>query len=157
MWREGLHAALASGASGGSFGYCPTLMKDGADGKGMVDDFDVEVRSKNLDRTCLVDELSGGRFVLVNEAVNLGIAIYNMRQGEGVRYETLFRDETEGALDATNAKEYVRMLRRAMDLGGFHQVIFICHTPLVWELADSILPVVGGCVVMGDHQAASTD
>jgi exonuclease SbcC len=109
--------------------------------RGMVDDFDVEVRNKNLDRTCLVDELSGGQFVLVNEAVNLGIAIYNMRQGEGIRYETLFRDETVGALDATNAKEYVRMLRRAMDLGGFHQVVFICHTPLVWELADRILGV----------------
>ena len=25
----------------------------------MVDDFDVEVRNKNLDRTCLVDDLSG--------------------------------------------------------------------------------------------------
>ena len=112
----------------------------------MVDDFDVEVRNKNLDRTCLVDELSGSQFVLVNEAVNLGIAIYNMRQGEGIRYETLFRDETVGALDAANGKEYVRMLRRAVDLGGFHQVIFICHTPMVWELADSILSVGGGCV-----------
>ena len=66
-----------------------------------------------------MDELSGGQFVLVNEAVNLGIAIYNMRQGEGIRYETLFRDETVGALDAANAKEYVHMLRRAMDLGDF--------------------------------------
>jgi hypothetical protein len=27
----------------------------------MVDDFDVEVRNKNLDRTCLVDEFSGAR------------------------------------------------------------------------------------------------
>ena len=125
-----------------------------ADGKGMVDDFDVEVRNKNLDRTCLVDELSGGQFVLVNEAVNLGIAIYNVRQGEGVLYETLFRDETVGALDAVNGKEYVRMLRRAMDLGGFHQVIFICHTPLVTELADCILSVVDGCVVIGDHRTA---
>ena len=84
----------------------------------MVDDFDVEVRNKNLDRTCLVDELSGGQFVLVNEAVNLGIAIYNMRQGEGIRYETLFRDETVGALDAANAKEYVRMLRRGKLIEG---------------------------------------
>jgi exonuclease SbcC len=75
-----------------------------------------------------------------------GIAIYNMRQGEGIRYETLFRDETAGALDAANGKEYVRMLRRAMDLGGFHQVIFICHTPLISELADRILSVSGGCV-----------
>jgi exonuclease SbcC len=120
-----------------------------ADGRGMVDDFDVEVRNKNLDRTCLVDELSGGQFVLVNEAVNLGIAIYNMRQGEGIRYETLFRDETVGALDAANGKEYVRMLRRAMDLGGFRQVIFICHTPLVWELADCVLTVSGGRVHIG--------
>ena len=126
-----------------------------ADGKGMVDDFDVEVRNKNLDRTCLVDELSGGQFVLVNEAVNLGIAIYNMRQGEGIRYETLFRDETVGALDAANGKEYVRMLRQAMDLGGFHQVIFICHSPLVWELADNIVSVGGGCVVLRDGESAS--
>jgi len=109
VWREGPHAALASGASRGSFGYASTLMKDRADGKGMVDEFDVEVRNKNLDRTCLVDELSGGQFVLVNEAVNLGIAIYNMRQCEGIRYETLFRDETVGALDAVNGKGYVRM------------------------------------------------
>jgi hypothetical protein len=70
----------------------------------MLNGFDVEFRNKNLDRTYLVDELSGGQFVLVNGPVNC-------------------------------------MLRRAMDLGGFHQVIFIYHTPLVWELMDSILSV----------------
>src|SRR5439155_14107038 len=59
---------------------------------------------------------------------------------------SLFRDETVGALDPTNAKEYVRMLRRAMDLGAFHQVIFICHTPLVWELADQVLEIKDGRV-----------
>lgn len=123
-----------------------------ADGKGMVDDFDIEVRNKTLDRVCLVDELSGGQFVLVNEAVNLGIAIYNMRQAEGVQHETLFRDETVGALDAKNAKEYVRMLRRAMDIGGFHQVIFICHSPQVWELADRILQIRDGKVVNGGER-----
>jgi len=80
-----------------------------------------------------------------------------MRQGEGIRYETLFRDETVGALDAVNGKEYVRMLRRAMYLGGFHQVIFICHTPLVWELADGVLSVGGGRVVREDRQADSTE
>jgi ABC-type glutathione transport system ATPase component len=122
------------------------------DGKGTVDDFDVEVRNKNLDRTCLVDELSGGQSVLVNEAVNLGIAIYNMRQGESIRYETLFRDETVGALDVVNGKQYVQMLRRAMDLGGFHQVIFICHTPLVSDLADRVLSVGDGRVVVGNSR-----
>jgi ABC-type glutathione transport system ATPase component len=74
-----------------------------------------------------------------------------------IRYETLFRDETVGALDAVNGKEYVRMLRRAMDLGGFHQVIFICHMSFVCELADNVLSVGGGSVGMGDHQAVSTE
>jgi exonuclease SbcC len=146
--------ALLEGCFDNKFEIRFRTQRPKADGRGMVDDFDVEVRNKNLDRTYLVDELSGGQFVLVNEAVNLGIAIYNMRQGEGIRYETLFRDETVGALDATNAKEYVRMLRRAMDLGGFHQVILICHAPLVWELADSILSVGGGMVSVGSQKIA---
>jgi exonuclease SbcC len=147
--------ALLEGCFDNKFEIRFRAQRPKADGRGMVDDFDVEVRNKNLDRTCLVDELSGGQFVLVNEAVNLGIAIYNMRQGEGIRYETLFRDETVGALDAANGKEYVGMLRRAMDLGGFHQVIFICHTPLVWELADRVLSVHDGSVVAGDREMAA--
>jgi exonuclease SbcC len=146
--------ALLEGCFDNKFEIRFRTQRPKADGRGMVDDFDIEVRNKNLDRTCLVDELSGGQFVLVNEAVNLGIAIYNIRQGEGIRYETLFRDETVGALDGTNAKEYVRMLRRAMVLGGFHQVIFICHTPLVWELADRILDVQGGCIFTGGREGA---
>lgn len=144
--------ALLEGCFDNKFEIRFRTQRPKADGHGMADDFDIEVRNKNLDRTCLVDELSGGQFVLVNEAVNLGIAIYNMRQGEGIRYETLFRDETVSALDSTNAKEYVRMLRRALDLGGFHQVIFICHTPLVWELADNMLTVAEGCVVLGSRK-----
>jgi DNA repair protein SbcC/Rad50 len=149
--------ALLEGCFDNKFEIRFRTQRPKADGRGMVDDFDIEVCNKNLDRTYLVDELSGGQFVLVNEAVNLGIAIYNMRQGESVRYETLLRDETVGALDSANAKEYIRMLRRAMDLGGFHQVIFICHTPLVWELADRILSVRGGCVAIGDQQTAAND
>jgi hypothetical protein len=31
------------------------------------------------------------------------------------------------------------------------------YTPLVWELADNILSVGGGCVVTGDGEAASTE
>ena len=151
---SGLVNALLEGCFDNKFEIRFRTQRPKADGRGMVDDFDVEVRNRNLDRTCLVDELSGGQFVLVNEAVNLGSAIYNMRQGEGIHYETLFRDETVGALDAVNAKEHVRMLRRAMDLGGFHQVIFICHTSLVWKLADRVLSVHDGSVVAGDREMA---
>ena len=154
---SGLVNALLEGCFDNKFEIRFRTQRPKADGRGMVDDFDVEVRNKNLDRTCLVDELSGGQFVLVNEAVNLGIAIYNMRQGEGIRYETLFRDETVGALDVTNGREYVRMLRRAMNLGGFHHVIFICHTPPVWELADRVLTVGDGHVVVGNLEGAVSE
>jgi len=99
----------------------------------MLYDFDVEVRIENLGLTCLADELSGGQFVMVNGPVNLDIAISNMPHGEGICYDTPLHGEAVGDLDAANSKECVRMLRRAMDLGGFHQVIFICHTLLVWN------------------------
>lgn len=124
-----------------------------ADGRGFVDDFDVEVRNKSLDRTCTVDELSGGQFVLVNEALNLGIAMYNARRGEGIHYEMLFRDETIGALDHHNGLEYVRMLRRAMAIGGFYQVVFISHTQGVWELADRVVEVKDGKVKIAELSA----
>ncbi len=44
------------------------------------------------------------RFVTdgLNETVNLGITIYDIRQGEGIRYETPFLDETLGAQYAAN-------------------------------------------------------
>jgi hypothetical protein len=96
--------ALLEGCVDNKFDIRFRTQRPMADGRGKEDDFDIEVRNKNLDRTCLVDELLGGQFVLVNEAVNLGIAIYNMRQGEGIRYETLFRDETVGALDPAHGK-----------------------------------------------------
>jgi len=97
------------------------------------------------------------QFIRVNEEVNLGIATYIMRQGQCARYETLLRDETVGAFNAANYKEYPRMLRRAMDLGGFHHVFFICHRSLVWELADRILSVGDGRVVVGNSGEVVTD
>jgi hypothetical protein len=42
------------------------------------------------------------------------------------------------------------MVRRAMKLGGLQQVIFICHSPLVRELAGRILSVGDGHVAVGD-------
>jgi hypothetical protein len=41
------------------------------------------------------------------------------------------------------------MLRRAMNLGGFHQVIFICHSTLVWELADRTYHLVMDVLLQG--------
>ena len=146
--------ALLEGCFDNKFEIRFRTQRPKADGRGMVDDFDVEVRNKNLDRTCLVDELSGGQFVLVNEAVNLGIAIYNMRQGEGIRYETLFRDETVGPWTPPTPKSMCACCVEPWTWADSIKSIFICHTPLVWELADQILSVGDGHVVVGNLQEA---
>lgn len=89
------------------------------------------------------DKFSGGQKVLIGEALGLGIAIYNA-QRYGIRWETLFRDETAGALDPENAQAYVRMLRRAMVIGGFRNIVFVSHVPEVWGQADAVLHVEEG-------------
>ncbi|MNL35126.1 hypothetical protein D3C87_1571380 [compost metagenome] len=83
--------------------------------------------------------------MILNEAISLALAIYNTRKS-GRHFETLFRDETAGALDPVNAERYLRMLRRALELGGFHQLIFIAHQQELWEQADSRVMVRGGQV-----------
>lgn len=105
--------------------------------------FEVKVYDSGQERPA--EALSGGEKVVVGEAIGLALAIFNARKS-GVKWETLWRDETAGALDPDNAQRYVLMLRRAMDLGGFRQVIFVAHQPEVWESADVQLLVHGGQV-----------
>ena len=106
--------------------------------------FDVRVYDRTQERA--VEALSGGERVVVGEALGLAIAIVNARQS-GIQWRTLFRDETAGALDPENAHAYVQMLRRAMELGGFDQILFVSHSPEVWQGADSRLLVSGGTIV----------
>jgi len=109
-----------------------------------TESFDVRVYDGGQERP--VEALSGGERVVVGEALGLALSIYNSRKS-GIQYRTLWRDETAGALDPENAHAYVEMLRRAMDLGGFDQVLFVSHSPEVWQGADSRLLVAGGTVV----------
>jgi len=79
-----------------------------------------------------------GEKTIVSEAISLALAIYTGKHSEH-RYETLFRDETAGALDPDNAHKYVQMLRKAREVGSFGQVIFIAQQPDVWQQADAVL------------------
>ncbi len=105
--------------------------------------FDVRVFDGGAERQ--VEALSGGERVVVGEALGLALSIFNARKS-GIRWETLFRDETAGALDPENASRYVSMLRRALELGGFSQCVFIAHLPAVYESADVQVLIEGGRV-----------
>ena len=105
--------------------------------------FEVRVYDGGTERS--VEALSGGERVIVGEAIGLALAIFNSRKS-GIRWASLFRDETAGALDSENAAAYVDLLRRALALGGFAQVLFVSHSPEVFERADSRLIVADGQV-----------
>lgn len=88
---------------------------------------------------------SGGEQVIVDEAVKLGIALFNAARTGGA-FECLWRDEADGRLDPANARRYPAMLRRALELGGFRHVFFVTHRPEVWAQADTTIRVGGGRV-----------
>lgn len=81
---------------------------------------------------------SGGEMVVIDEAIRLALAIFNTHRS-GFEIRTLYRDETTGALSPKNADRYVTMMRRAMEIGGFRQVIFVAHQEHVWRQADAVV------------------
>lgn len=119
--------------------------RESADGKKQIEDFNVRVIDSVKNREGTIDDLSGGEKVIVSEALALGIALYNKGTHD---LETCWRDETTGALSVDMAPHYVAMLRRAMQLGHFHRIIFITHNPECAELADARIRCLDGKVTV---------
>jgi exonuclease SbcC len=112
--------------------------------------FDLNVIDSEMGTDGSVDNLSGGEETIVGEAISIAIAIYNTRRSS-IPMLDLFRDECSGALSAGHAIKYVRMLLRALDLGGFRRCYFVAHQPPLWRLADErILFENGGCRLADD-------
>ena len=88
------------------------------------------------------DDLSGGEQVVIDEALKLALALLTSRRS-GIRCGALFRDEVDGKLDTDNAEAYPRMLRRALDLGGFRRVYFVSHRAEVYGQADARIQLGG--------------
>lgn len=105
-------------------------------GKGYVEDFEVLVYDGGQERD--VEDLSGGERVVIGETIALALSIFNAKRS-GIRWTQTFRDETAGALDGENALAYVELLRRAREVGGLDQVVFVAHQPDVFEAADARL------------------
>lgn len=135
---------LLLGCHSGRFSIAFETLREKSSAPGQFSEvFDVRVYDHGAERA--VEALSGGEKVVVGEAVGLAISIFNARKN-GVRWRTLFRDETAGALHPEDAHAYVDMLRRALNVGGFDQVLFVSHSPEVWQRADARLLVEGGRV-----------
>lgn len=135
---------LLASCYGARFSLTLETLAEKRDG-GTREVFDVRVYDGGAERS--VEAYSGGEKVVIGEALGLALAIVNARKS-GVRWETFFRDETAGALDPDNAVAYVRMMRRARELAGAHQIVFVAHQPEVWEAADAVVMIADGKAVV---------
>lgn len=115
-----------------------------AGGKGVKEAFELKVWDNTKGGTARdVKDLSGGEQVIVGEALMNAISVYvNTRSPQPVR--TFWRDETTGSLDPETARQYVAMLRKAVELGGAFHCFFITHNPDAAALADVQIQVTDG-------------
>ncbi len=140
---SGLTTDLLHGCFGERFDVKFITQLPKRSGDGFKEVFDIQIIDNERGREGSIDSLSGGEKTVISEAISLALAIYVARHS-GRRFETLFRDETAGALDPENAHRYVQMLRRAKDISGAYQIVFIAQQPEVWQQADAVIALHDG-------------
>jgi exonuclease SbcC len=162
LGRDGLQAMLVDAAGPEiseltnallheAFGTRFTLRFDttrrSSDNKKEIECFDVTVIDTERGREGTAESLSGGERVIVSEALSLALATVACRRA-GVQEPSLIRDESGAALDPTNARAYVAMLRRAGALIGARQILIVSHSPEVQDLCDARIVVKDGEVTV---------
>ena len=101
----------------------------------MKETFEVKVFDGHRGTEKSLGDMSGGEEVLVNECLTRSVALY-ASQSSSTRCETLFTDETDGALDPEAKRTFMKMKRAVLKQGGYGREFFITHTPELWEMAD---------------------
>lgn len=97
--------------------------------------FDVMVFDGHRGTEKSLGDMSGGEEVLVNECLTRSVALYASSTCSA-NCETLFTDETDGALDPNAKRTFMQMKRAVLAQGGYRREYFITHTPELWEMAD---------------------
>lgn len=82
--------------------------------------------------------LSGGQKVWIAKALSLGMTLVSKRKS-GRKFDSLYADEEDGALDSEKALEFVKLYRSMMTTGDFETCFFISHNPDVVAMADHVI------------------
>ncbi len=134
-------SALANDLLLGCYGprFTVSLLTQIETGKGKKrEGFSIVVHDAESGQSKTLENTSGGERVWINECLTRAIAIY-LAQNSGRRYETLFSDEADGALDAERKRMYMRMKRTVLRLGGYAREFFISQTPELTAMADAVI------------------
>lgn len=119
-----------------SFGtmYSVRLLTQDAEGKEALDIMVIgEDGSEDL-----LENKSGGEKVFCLMALRLAMTLLSTEKS-GKSFQTAFSDESDGALDAENALNYVALYRSFMEVGGFKNFFFISHRAACRNQADHVL------------------
>jgi exonuclease SbcC len=111
-----------------------------ADGKRVLEGCDVMVIDTVQGREAAGETFSGGERVILAEACSLAILVLGCRRS-GLTDVSLVRDESGAALDPSNARVYVAMLRKAVGMIGARHCLLVSHMPEVQELCDHRIEV----------------
>jgi exonuclease SbcC len=82
--------------------------------------------------------MSGGERVWVNECLTRAVALY-LAQHAGRRYDALFSDEADGALDPERKRMFMAMKREVLRVGGYQREFFVSQTPELTAMADAVI------------------
>ncbi len=108
-------------------------------GKGEArEGFDIVVHDAESGGSKSVTLMSGGERVWINECLTRAIALY-LAQNSGRRYETLFSDEADGALDPQRKRMFIAMKREVLRIGGYGREFFVSQTPELTAMADAVI------------------
>jgi exonuclease SbcC len=136
----GLTNELLHSCHGPRFTARVETQRASADGKKVLEGCDVMVLDTVQGREASGETFSGGERVILAEALALAITVLACRRS-GLSDVSLVRDESGAALDPGNARVYVAMLRKAVEMIGARHCLLVSHMPEVQELCDHRIEV----------------
>lgn len=100
--------------------------------------FAITVLDSSDGKSCLLDYMSGGQQVWINECLTKAIALYVGRTSN-IRHQTLFTDEVDGPLDPDRKRQFMQMKLAVLKRGAHEREYCISQNPEFWAFADHVI------------------
>lgn len=102
--------------------------------------FQIMVNDNHRGEAKLIDAMSGGEKVWINECLVRGIALH-LAEASDKQFQTLFADEADGPLDPDRKRQFMSMKRAVLARGGYDREFIVTQTPELVELCDAAIDV----------------
>lgn len=109
--------------------------RQSADGKFMIEDYNVLIDDRRTGRTKRLDDLSGGEEYLILRAIYDAFA-YVRKAQTGTEFLDGFLDEGDGRLHPEMREDYLRILEKSRKLLGRDHTLVITHSKELQERAE---------------------